>query len=107
SRPAENFAGTPYESAPPQGQHNVIISAQNTLTRRGLYRVPTDGIVNPDLAFSLRAYQARSQLRITGRLDLRTLAALPLLPGGTARVWRPEREPFRQASVRGEWIPER
>jgi len=102
ARPAENFAGTPYESAPPQVQHNVIISAQNALARRGLYRGPIDGIVNPDLEFSLRAYQARVRLPITGQLDLGTLAALELLPGANAPVYRPHRRPFRQPPVRGE-----
>src|SRR2546421_12772951 len=36
--PAHNFAGTPYEAAPPQVRRDVIISAQNLLARRGLYR---------------------------------------------------------------------
>src|SRR5260370_4889314 len=42
-RPAENFAGTPYESAPPEVQRNVIVSAQNILARRELYRGVIDG----------------------------------------------------------------
>src|SRR3982751_3623045 len=36
ARPAENFAGTPYEAASPQVQRDVILSAQNILARRGL-----------------------------------------------------------------------
>src|SRR5713101_51318 len=75
ARPAENFAGTPYEAAPPQVQRNVIISAQNILARRGLYRGAIDGNAGSDLEFSLRAYQARVRLPVTGRLDLETLAA--------------------------------
>src|SRR5436309_1097161 len=54
-RPAENFAGTPYEAAPPQVQRDVIVSAQNILARRGLYRGAFDGFAGPDLEFSLRA----------------------------------------------------
>src|SRR6267378_5455572 len=74
AHPAENFAGTPYEAAPPQVQRDVIISAQNILARRGLYRGAFDGNAGPDLEFSLRAYQARVGLPVTGRLDLGTLA---------------------------------
>ncbi len=106
-QPAENFAGTPYEAAPPQVQRDVVLSAQNVLARRGLYRGAFDGSISPDLEFSLRAYQARSRLPVTGRLDLDTLAALELLPGANAPVYVPRRRPFREAPVRGEWIPER
>ena len=107
AHPAENFAGTPYEAAPPQVQRNVIISAQNILARRGLYRGAFDGQANTDLEFSLRAYQARVRLPVTGRLDLEPLAALELLPGANAPVYVPRRRPMREAPVRGEWIPER
>ncbi|HXL24775.1 MAG TPA: peptidoglycan-binding domain-containing protein [Chthoniobacterales bacterium] len=106
-QPAENFAGTPYEAAPPQVQRDVIISAQNILARRGLYRGAIDGQGGSDLEFSLRAYQARVRLPITGRLDLETLAALELLPGANAPVYVPRRRPWRKAPVRGEWIPDR
>jgi peptidoglycan hydrolase-like protein with peptidoglycan-binding domain len=106
ARPAENFIGTPYETAPPQVQRNIIVSAQNFLAQRGLYRGPIDGSVGPDLEFSLRAYQARVHLPVTGRLDLETLAALQLLPGGNRPVYIPRRRPS-QEPVRGEWIHER
>ena len=85
----------------------MIISAQNILARRGLYRGAYDGNISPDLEFSLRAYQARAGLPVTGRLDLGTLAALELLPGAKAPIYIPRRRPFREAPVRGEWIPER
>ncbi|HXP35213.1 MAG TPA: peptidoglycan-binding domain-containing protein [Chthoniobacterales bacterium] len=107
ARPAENFAGTPFESAPPQVQRNVIISAQSILARRGLYRGAIDGAASPDLDFSLRAYQARARLPVTGRLDLDTLAALELLPGAHTPIYVPRRRPLREAPVRGEWIPDR
>ena len=105
--PAANFAGTPYEAASPQVQRNVIVSAQNILARQGLYRGVIDGVAGPDLEFSLRAYQARVRLPVTGRLDLGTLAALRLLPGGNAPIYIPRRHPSHEAPVRGEWIPER
>lgn len=106
-RSTENFAGTPYETVPPEVQRNVIISAQNLLARRGLYRGAIDGFAGPDLEFSLRAYQARARLPITGRLDLETLAALELLPGAKGPIYVPRRRHLREAPVRGEWIPER
>jgi peptidoglycan hydrolase-like protein with peptidoglycan-binding domain len=107
ARLAESFAGTPFETAPPQIQRNVIISAQNILARRGLYHGAIDGYPSPDLEFSLRAYQARVRLTVTGRLDLETLAALELLPGANAPIYVPRRRPLHEAPVRGEWIPER
>jgi peptidoglycan hydrolase-like protein with peptidoglycan-binding domain len=103
--PAENFAGTPYEASPPQVQRDVIVSAKNILAGRGLYHGPIDGAVGPDFEFSLRAYQARVKLPVTGRLDLETLAALELLPGGNRRVYIPHRRP--EEPVHGEWIRER
>ena len=105
NRPSENFAGTPLETAPPEVQRRVIASAQNILAQRGLYRGQIDGMVGPDFEFSLRAYQARVHVPVTGRLDLETLAALQLLPGGNRPVYIPHRRP--QEPVRGEWIHER
>jgi peptidoglycan hydrolase-like protein with peptidoglycan-binding domain len=107
ARPAENFAGTPYQVSPPEVQRNVIISAKNILARQGLYRGMIDGMAGPDLEFSLRAYQSRVRLPTTGRLDLETLAALQLLPGSHAPIYTPRRGRSREEPVRGEWIHER
>lgn len=104
--PAENFAGTPYESAPPQVQRKVLASAQNILAQRGLYHGAVEGEMTPDFEFSLRAYQARVKLPVTGRLDLETLAALELLPGANRPVYLPRRRPPDEP-VRGEWIRDR
>ena len=41
----------------------------------------------PKMEFSLRAYQSRVGLAVTGRLDLATLAALELLPGAHTPVY--------------------
>lgn len=106
-QPAGHFSGTPYANSPPEVQRDVVVSAQNILARQGLYRGMIDGIARPELEFSLRAYQSRVRLPVTGRLDLGTLAALQLLPGGRAPIYRPRRRPYREAPVRGEWIPER
>ena len=103
------LAQTPFEAAPPEVQRNVILSAQIALARRGLYREEVNGIYGPAMEFSLRAYQARTRLPVTGRLDLQTLAALRLLPqprqpfyDPSHRRWRPPPGP----PVRGEWVPE-
>jgi peptidoglycan hydrolase-like protein with peptidoglycan-binding domain len=98
------FAGTPYETAPPQVQRSVVVSAQSTLARRGLYRGPIDGIYGPNMQFSLRAYQSRVGLPPTGRLDLDTLAALELLPGANRPIYTPRRRIWSEPPVRGEWI---
>jgi peptidoglycan hydrolase-like protein with peptidoglycan-binding domain len=108
SAPDGLFGGTPFENSSPDVQRNVIASAQDELARRGLYRDPISGVFGPNLEFSLRAYQARVGLPITGRLDLETLAALELLPGAHTPVYRPRRpvraRPDLGPPVRGEWV---
>lgn len=107
--PGGLLAGTPYEGAPPHVQHNVVISAQIALARRGLYRNEINGAYGPAMELSLRAYQARTRLPITGRLDLETLAALRLLPRPRAPVYDPSRRGMRPRPgppVRDEEIPE-
>jgi peptidoglycan hydrolase-like protein with peptidoglycan-binding domain len=63
------FARTPYETSPPDVQKNVVASAQRALAQRGIYQHEINGVYGPDLEFSLRAYQARVGLAVTGRLD--------------------------------------
>lgn len=101
--PAGIFSYTPYEAAPPEVQRDVLVSAQRALARRGFYHGPADGVYGSAMEFSLRAYQARVRLPVTGRLDLETLAALELLPGAHAPVYRP-RQRRVVPRVRGEWI---
>jgi peptidoglycan hydrolase-like protein with peptidoglycan-binding domain len=103
------LAGTPYERAPFDVQRNVVISAQIALARHGLFRDTIDGTYGPAMEFSLRAYQARTGLPATGRLDLETLAALRLLPRPREPVYDPSRKRMRPPPgppVRGEWVPE-
>src|SRR5437763_12469337 len=102
SSPGTILADTPFATAPPDVQRNVIVSAQITLARYGLYREQIDGIYGPAMELSLRAYQARTKLPVTGRLDLGTLAALRLLPGPP--VYNPYRQrmrPPRGPPIRG------
>lgn len=100
------FAGTPYETAPPPVQRDVIASAQSVLGQRDLYRGEIDGVFGPNTEFSLRGYQARIGLPVTGRLDLQTLAALNLLPGPDRQFFGPHRRmpPRSEPPVRGEWV---
>jgi peptidoglycan hydrolase-like protein with peptidoglycan-binding domain len=100
------FAGTPYQAAPPEVQHNIVISAQRSLAAQGLYQGEIDGIYGPNTEFSLRAYQARVKIRVTGRLDLETLAALRLLPGANTPVYTPRYRVFPSRPVRGVWVPQ-
>ena len=107
--PSGVLAGTPFEAAPAGVQRNVILSAQIALARRGVYHDEIDGVFGPAMEFSLRAYQARTRLPVTGRLDLETLAALRLLPGPRERFYDPSRRHMRPPPgppVRGEWVPD-
>jgi peptidoglycan hydrolase-like protein with peptidoglycan-binding domain len=92
SSPGAVFADTPFAAAPPAVKRNVIVSAQIALARYGLYREQIDGIYGPAMEFSVRAYQARTRLPVTGRLDLETLAALRLLPGPRQPFYNPYRQ---------------
>src|SRR5262245_60920545 len=103
------LARTPFETAPPDVQRNVIVSAQIALARRGLYHEDLNGVYGPAMEFSLRAYQARTKLPVTGRLDLETLSALRLLPPPREPFYDPDRirwGPPPGPPVRGEWVPE-
>jgi len=101
-----SLAGTPFEAAPPPVQRNVVLSAQIALARRGLYHEEINGLYGAGMEFALRAYQSRTGLRVTGRLDLETLAALQLLPGGRAPFFPRPRRGHPRPPIRGEWVPE-
>jgi peptidoglycan hydrolase-like protein with peptidoglycan-binding domain len=109
SSPRTVFVGTPFQTAPPVVQRNVILSAQLVLTRYGLYREQIDGIYGPAMELSLRAYQAQMRLPVTGRLDMETLAALRLFPGPRQRFHDPYRQRMRPPPgppIRGQWEPD-
>jgi peptidoglycan hydrolase-like protein with peptidoglycan-binding domain len=74
------LGGTPYESAPPQVQQDIISRAQLILLRHGYYRDEVDGFYGPAMNLAVRNYQARFGLHPTGLLDVETLALLNLLP---------------------------
>ena len=107
--PGEVFADTPFQTAPPGVQRNVILSAQIALARYGLYREQIDGIFGPAMELSLRAYQSQTRLPVTGRLDLETLAALRLLPGPRPPFYNPYRQrmrPLPGPPIRGQSEPD-
>ena len=109
SSPGGVFADTPFETAPPAVQRNVVVSAQIALARYGLYREQIDGIYGPAMELSLRAYQAGRRLPVTGRLDQETLAALRLLPGPRQPFYPPYRQRMRPppgAPVPGQLGPD-
>jgi len=102
------FADTPFQTAPPGVQRNVIVSAQIALVRYGLYREQIDGIFGPAMELSLRAYQSQTRLPVTGRLDLETLVALRLLPGPRQPFYNPYRQRMRPPpgpAIRGQSEP--
>jgi peptidoglycan hydrolase-like protein with peptidoglycan-binding domain len=103
------FADTPFQTAPPGVQRNVIVSAQIALARYGLYREQIDGIFGPAMELSLRAYQSQTRLPVTGRLDLETLVALRLLPGPRQPFYNPYRQRMRLPPgppIRGQSEPD-
>jgi peptidoglycan hydrolase-like protein with peptidoglycan-binding domain len=103
------LARTPFEAAPPEVQRNVIVAAQIALARRGFYHEEVNGVYGPAMELSLRAYQARTKLPVTGQLDLQTLAALRLLPHPHQPFYDPARRrwhPPPGPPARGEWVPE-
>ena len=109
SSPGTVFADTPFQTAPPGVQRNVIASAQIALARYGLYREQIDGIYGPAMELSLRAFQAQIRLPVTGRLDLETLAALRLFPGPRQQFYNPYRQrmrPMPAPPIRGQWEPD-
>jgi peptidoglycan hydrolase-like protein with peptidoglycan-binding domain len=102
------FADTPYEMAPADLQRHVVVGVQTLLTRWGYYHSGIDGDFGPGTFAAVRAFQARSGIMPTGRLDMATLAALRLLPGQRAPGYvTPPRRYFNRPVYRGEWIPDR
>jgi peptidoglycan hydrolase-like protein with peptidoglycan-binding domain len=74
------FARTPYESAPPSLQAEMLRRAQFILRREGYYRGALDGIPGPRTEAAIVAYQRDRRLAGSARLDLPTLAAMDMLP---------------------------
>jgi 3-keto-L-gulonate-6-phosphate decarboxylase len=62
-----------------------IKSAQEALTKAGLYKGKVNGEWTKDLEASLKKYQTQNKLKVTGGLDEETMKKLvPAVPPGTA-----------------------
>lgn len=68
-------SASPRASAPPAAA-NEIVRAQHRLKEGGYYVGRVDGVLGPNTAAALRAYQRDHGLSVTGRLDSRTLTSL-------------------------------
>lgn len=101
------YAGSPFETAPPQLQEQTLRAAQRSLRAQGFYGGAIDGLPGPATQDALVAYQRDTGLPRTGRLDLETLNMLRLLPGANTAnpVLKPFTAPPRNSrSVRGIWV---
>jgi peptidoglycan hydrolase-like protein with peptidoglycan-binding domain len=102
---AELFERTPYEIAPLEVQQSTLRRVQSQLAREGYYRDLVDGVPGPATEEAILAFQRRARLPLTGQLDLRTLAAMRLLPGRGGAPMQPFKVPRGgQRSYRGVWI---
>jgi len=95
------FRKTPYETAPAVVQQGTVRSAQARLGRQGFYRGYADGMLSKGLSHAISAYQYDTDLKVSGRLDMQTLASLNLLPH--RRVIAPP-PPDDQPVYRGIWV---
>ena len=74
------YLETPYASAPLNVQRATLRKAQSSLATKGFYKSAIDGIPSPVIEDALLRYQASCRIPQTGRLDLKTLETLRLLP---------------------------
>ena len=106
----EVFSNTPYEMAPPDLQRQVIVGAQTSLARYGLYQNGIDGEFGPGTEAAVREFQVRAGLVVNGRLNMATLGALGLLPGQRGPRFSPalrHRYYLGRPVYRGVWVPDR
>jgi peptidoglycan hydrolase-like protein with peptidoglycan-binding domain len=75
-QPNPSYATSFYQSPPIRVNRRIIAGAQYQLLSRGYYRGRIDGRYGRQMAFALRAFQSRTGLSPTGRLDPETLEAL-------------------------------
>jgi len=100
------FAGSPYASAPASVQQDTARRAQRILMERGFYRDPSYGAQGPALEEAILTYQRSRRIRLSGRLDLDTLAAMHLLPSAGSAAAQPFSVPGRPKPqvYRGVWV---
>lgn len=73
----------------------VVVEAQRTLNRQGLYPGAAHGIFDRDTAAAVRRYQMLHEMQATGKLD-RSTAARMKLPEYTPEIVAEDREFLRQ-----------
>lgn len=97
------FVGTPYATAPEEVQTRTLANAQTALAGLGYYRGTIDGIFGPATEEAILIYQGNFRLKLSGCLDLSTLAALRLLPvrSGVRTTIPP---PTIPRTYRGIWV---
>lgn len=77
---AKVFVATPYETAPPELQQEILRRAQYILGRAGYYRGQVDGLPGNMTATAIGQFQRERRLANSYRLDMGTLAEMDLLP---------------------------
>jgi peptidoglycan hydrolase-like protein with peptidoglycan-binding domain len=95
------FRKTPYATAPAVVQQGTVRSAQARLGRQGFYRGYADGTLSKSFSHAISAYQYDTDLKVSGRLDMETLASLNLLPRRRVIAGPP---PDEQPVYRGVWV---
>ena len=61
--------GLPVEVAPLEKADDLVLRAQQALTKTGFYRGPEDGRMSRATKAAVRAYQIKAGLKVTGRID--------------------------------------
>ncbi len=92
------FRDSPYATAPREVQMEVVRRAQAILAERQFYDGKLDGVAGPATSEAIFLFQAKTELRRTGRLDNDTLAELDLLPRAAQgdRLLKPFYNPNRR-----------
>jgi peptidoglycan hydrolase-like protein with peptidoglycan-binding domain len=101
---ADFFRKTPYEVAPAVVQQSTVRAAEARLGRQGFYRGIADGSLNKGLVRALADYQDDTSLKVTGRLDMETLASLNLLPQRRVIAAPPPPDAPPAGVYRGIWV---
>jgi peptidoglycan hydrolase-like protein with peptidoglycan-binding domain len=95
---------TPYETAPAVVQQNTVRTAQARLGRQGFFRGDVDGTLSKSFSHALSAYQYDTDMKVTGRLDMETLASLNLLPQRRMTAPPPPPDGPLGGVYRGIWV---
>ncbi len=99
------FGGTDLAEADSSEQSAAIESAQSKLVGLGYFRSAPDGLPGPETETALLRFQHANHLRLTGRLDADTRAALAeAAPGVPAKSFRRQENRPPGVVLRGVWV---